>query len=134
MPREKRDCIESVDELRGFLDQRNISAKNIARLNTLVSHPDSEVQELAALVLDVALVHPFKRRRWRHLAARHRDLFQRAVAVLGPEFFHEVLLDYGDTRGPLWDALEGCRVMTQEDSGLSFLPIDCDDDDTQRAN
>jgi hypothetical protein len=106
MPREKRDRIEHLDELWGFLDQRNISAKNIARLKTLVAQPDPEVQRLAMLVLDVALAHPFKRRRWRHLAARHRDLFHRAVAVLGPESFYEVLLDYGDTGGSLWDALE----------------------------
>ena len=105
MPREKRDCLESVDELLGFLDQRNISAKNIGRLKSLVAHPNSEVQRLATLVLDIALVHPFKRRRWRHLAARHRDLFHRAVAALGPEFFDEVLVDYGDTGGPLRDAL-----------------------------
>ena len=109
MPREKRDRIERLDELWDFLDQSNISAKNIARLKTLVTHPDVEVQKLATLVLDVALVHPFKRRRWRPLAARHRDLFDQAVAVLGPAFFYEVLLDYGDTGGPLWDALEEFR-------------------------
>jgi len=134
MPREKRDRIERLDELRGFLDQRNISAKNIGRLKAFVGHADPEVQELATVVLDVALVHPYKRRRWRHLAARHRDLFHRAVAVLGPEFFYEVLLDYGDTAGPLWDALEGCRVIAQGDSEPSSPPIDSDDDDTQRAN
>ena len=106
MPREKRDRIEHLNELRDFLDQRNISAKNIERLKALASHPDPEVQTLAGLVRDLALVHPHKRRRWRHLAARHRELFHRAVAALGPEFFDEVLLDYGDTDGPLWDALE----------------------------
>ena len=106
MPREKRDRIERLDEVWGFLDQRNISVKNIKRLKTLISHPDAEVQSLAKLVLDVALVRPFKRRRWQHLAARHRDLFHRAVAVLGIDFFYEVLMDYGDTGGPLWDALE----------------------------
>jgi hypothetical protein len=110
MPREKRDRIERLDELWGFLDQSHISEKNTGRLKALVSHPDTEVQRLAALVLDIGLVHPFKRRRWRHLAARHRDLFHRAVAVLGPDFFYEVLLDYGDTGGPLWDALEQFQV------------------------
>jgi hypothetical protein len=106
MPREKRDRIEHLDELLGFLDQSHISTKNIGRLKTLSSHPDAEVQSLAKLVLNLALVHPFKRRRWRHLAARHRDLFHRAVAVLGPDSFYEVLMDYGDTGGPLWNALE----------------------------
>ena len=109
MPREKRDRLERLDEVRCFLDQSNISVRNITRLKTLVSHPDSEVQKLATLVLEVALVHPYKRRRWRDLAARHRDLFNRAVVTLGPEFFEEVLLDYGDTGGPLWNALEKFR-------------------------
>ena len=106
MPREKRDRIERLDELRGFLDQSNISARNIERLKALVSHPHAEVQRLATLVLDVALVHPHKRRRWRHLAA------------LGPEFFAEVLLDYGDTGGPLWDALEEFQEAPPWTAGL----------------
>ena len=127
MPREKRDRIEVLDELWDFLDQSSISTKNIGRLQNLVAHPDLEVQRLATMVLDVALVHPYKRRRWRHLAARHTELFHRAVALLGLEFFSEVLLDYGDTAGPLWDALgqfgktspwtaNPCKC----DSGLAF--------------
>ena len=99
MPGAKRDHIEHLDELWDFLDQSNISAKNIERLRVLASDPYPEVQRLAVLVLDIALVHPHKRRRWRHLAERYRDLFHRAVVVLGPEFFYEVLLDYGDTGG-----------------------------------
>ena len=106
MPREKCDCIERLDEVRGFLDQSNISANNLGRLKVLVGHPDPEVKRLATLILEVALVHPYKRRRWRHLAAHQRDLFHRAISVLGPDFFSEVLLDYGDRGGPLWDALE----------------------------
>jgi hypothetical protein len=106
MPRAERDRIERLDELWGFLDQSNLSGKNCKRLSILASHQDPEVQHLARLVLDIARVHPHKRRRWRHLAARHRELFHRAVALLGPEFFDEVLLDYGDTGGPLWDALQ----------------------------
>jgi len=134
MPREKRDRIEHLDELWGFLDQRNISAKNIAGLKTLVAHPDPEVQRLATLVLDVALVHPYKRRRWRHLAAHHRDLLHHAVELLGPEFFDQVLVDYGDTGGPLWDALEEYHATAQEVPGSLSLPIDSDDDDISRAN
>ena len=121
MPREKRDRIEHLDELTDFLNQSNISARNIQRLKTLAAHPDSEIQRLATLVLDVARVHPYKRRRWRHLAARHRDLFHRALAVLGPDFFYEVLMDYGDTGGPLWDALE----QFQEAPPWTARPCDC---------
>ena len=47
MPREKRHCIQRLDELWDFLDQSNISAKNIQRLRTLVAHPDAEVQGMA---------------------------------------------------------------------------------------
>jgi hypothetical protein len=110
MPREQRDRIERLDELRDFLDQSNISAKNIERLKALATHSDPEVRTLAGLVLNLALVHPHKRRRWRHLAARQKDLFHRAVAVLGPAFFAEALLDCGDTGRPLWDALEEGHV------------------------
>jgi hypothetical protein len=109
MPREKRDRIEHLDDLWDLLDQSNISAKNIQHLKVLASDSDPEVETLARLVLDIARVHPHKRRRWRHLAAGQRDLFHRAVTVLGPDFFTEVLLDYGDTGGPLWDALEEHR-------------------------
>ena len=105
MPREKRDRIERLEELWNLLDQSHISDKNVGRLKTLIAHPDSEVQRLAMLILDVALVHPYKRRRWRHLASRHKDLFHRAVELLGPDCFCEVLMDYGDTGGPLRDAL-----------------------------
>ena len=63
MPREERDHIEHLDELWEFLDQSNISAKNIQRLKVLASQSDSEVETLAKFVLDLALVHPHKRRR-----------------------------------------------------------------------
>lgn len=133
MPREKRDRIERLDEVQDFLYQSNISARNIQRLKKLVAHPDSEVPKLATLVLAVARVHPYKRRRWRHLAVRHRDLFHRAVEVLGADFFYEVLLDYGDTSGPLWDALAECRVIAQEAASRSSPPTDSAADDKQRA-
>ena len=60
MPREKRDRIEHLADLWDFLDQSNISAKNIERLKALAAHSDPEVQTLARLVLDIALVHPHK--------------------------------------------------------------------------
>jgi hypothetical protein len=38
LPREQRDRIERMDELYGFLEQSNISPKNIARLEILAQH------------------------------------------------------------------------------------------------
>jgi hypothetical protein len=39
-----------MDDLFGFLDQSNISRKNIARLEILTQHASSEVKNLALLV------------------------------------------------------------------------------------
>ena len=121
MPREQRGSIEYEDDLLGFLEQSSISERNINRLGELTDHPNPEVQKLASLALDIALVHPFKRRRWRHLAARHRDLFDRAVAILGPPFLYQVLLEYGDTRGPLGAVEEFSpeQMGIEMDTGLS---------------
>ena len=46
LPRDQRDRIERMDELYGFLEQPNISRKNITRLEIL-AHANSEVKDLA---------------------------------------------------------------------------------------
>jgi hypothetical protein len=83
LPRDQRDGIECMDELFGFLDQSNISRKNIARLEILTQHASSEVKNLALLVLEVARVKPHKRRRWKILAQNHSELFLRLKALYG---------------------------------------------------
>jgi hypothetical protein len=66
-----------MDELCGFLEQSNISAKNIARAKILAEHGSGEVRNLAVLVLDIARIKPHKRRRCKFLADKHFDLFVR---------------------------------------------------------
>jgi hypothetical protein len=83
LPRDERDRIERIDELFGFLDQSNISAKNIARLEILAQHASSEVKDVALLILKVARVKPHKRRRWKFLAQNHSALFLRLKALYG---------------------------------------------------
>ena len=85
LPREQLDRIERMDELYGFLDQSNISPKNIARLEALAQHASSEVKEIALLILEVARVKPHKRRRWKFLEQNHPELFQRLKALYGGE-------------------------------------------------
>jgi hypothetical protein len=85
LPREQRDRIERMDELYGFLDQSNISPKNIARLEILAQHASSEVKELALLILVVARVKPHKRRRWKFLEQNHPELYRRLKALSGGE-------------------------------------------------
>jgi hypothetical protein len=74
-----------MDELYGFLEQSNISGKNIARLEILAQHASSEVKDLALLILEVARVKPHKRRRWKFLEQNHSALFLRLKALFGDD-------------------------------------------------
>lgn len=106
MPFDKRDRIERLDELHNFLQQSQISAKNIGRMNSLLAHGDPEVAGLAGLILEIARVQPGKRNRWLKLARCHRLLFERAVAFLGVEYLRDLLASYGDFESPLWEELD----------------------------
>ncbi len=77
MPKERRENIEAQDELFRFLKQSHISDKNVSRLKVLMASADAEVAELAAVVLAVAEVHPYKRRRLKFLARNRRDLIEK---------------------------------------------------------
>jgi hypothetical protein len=59
---------EQEDEIFGFLKRSHISEKNIARLKVLVSSENPRIAELANIVLEVALVKPYKNRRLKTLA------------------------------------------------------------------
>ena len=59
------------------MEQSHISRKNIARLEKLVKSEYAEVASLAAIVLDVARVTPYKRRRLKTLARQHPDLLRK---------------------------------------------------------
>ncbi len=110
MPRETRDRIEGFDELHGFLHQSTISAKNVARLDSLTGHEDHQVAVLAALILEIARVVPGKQNRWLKLVRQDRPLFNRAVELFGVEFFEDLLARYGDFQSPLWHILDECGV------------------------
>ncbi|MGH9875983.1 MAG: hypothetical protein ACRD9S_26320 [Pyrinomonadaceae bacterium] len=77
LPREVRRQIEEVDEIVGFLSQSNISSKNVARLQILAESLDEEVTSLAMTVLELARIHPHKRRRLKVVARMHKDLMVR---------------------------------------------------------
>jgi hypothetical protein len=113
VPREQRERFERLDELHRFLQQSNISEKNLKRLETLRNHAQSDVVTLAALILDVARVLPGKRSRWLKLAERYQPLFARAVGVLGPEYFEDLMARYGDFESPLWDIIENYAPVSR---------------------
>lgn len=77
MPFEQRQVIEQKTEIAGFLEQSNISLKNIKRLKKLASSVNREVSEQARAVLDVALFQPQKRRRFKNIARKCPELMKK---------------------------------------------------------
>jgi len=80
-PRAERERIRAEVDLFGFLHQKNVSAKNIARLQSLCEFDDPDVRQLARTVLEVATVAPRKRKRAGHLRSRHPDLYSELVRL-----------------------------------------------------
>jgi hypothetical protein len=81
MPKEEREAIEQPQEICEFMDQSNISKKNISRLKDLTQSENVKIAEMAAVVLKVAAVKPHKRKRMRILAREHRDLLHELERV-----------------------------------------------------
>ena len=74
MPKEKRDAIEHEEEIFGYLKQSHISENNIDRLKTLATWRNPHIAELATIVIEIAKVKPYKKRRLKVLARERRDL------------------------------------------------------------
>ena len=91
LPREQREEIDLMDELHGYLDQSNISAKNTGRLRFLSEHPNSKVREVATLILEIARVKPHKRRRWKFLAEKYPTLFAALKGLWGDDLPEDAL-------------------------------------------
>ncbi len=64
------------DEIFNFWRQSHISSKNVARLNELMRHPDKEIAKLASIVLRVAYIKPYKRKRLRVIAGEDGELLK----------------------------------------------------------
>jgi len=111
LPKVEQALILATHEVWGFLDQTNISAKNIARLEALASIDDDEFQELRMLVLEIARVRPRKRKRWKNIWREHRHLYRRVVAAgWFSEYDLDEQLDYlemsRDVDDVDWDSLD----------------------------
>ena len=92
LPREERDAVQALRDIEGFLDQRNISDKNISRLKSLLRSPNQEVHQKAELLLAVARIAPRKRKRWGLLARQEPELLNRLIEaglLLGVSFAEE---------------------------------------------
>jgi len=75
-PKSERQIIENLDELFRFMRQSHISEKNVVRLGQMVKSGNPHVARLAAIVLRVARVKPYRTRRLKFLAQRHPQLLR----------------------------------------------------------
>ncbi len=76
MPKEEREAIEHKDEIFGFMLQSHISKKNLKRLRILRDGGNKSIVELAEIVLRVAAVKPYKKKRMKFLAPKHPELLR----------------------------------------------------------
>lgn len=93
-------------EILGFMDQSNISRKNVTRLKALGAIDDATFQKLRMLILEIAQVAPRRRRRGKLIASSNGDLLERAIEagliedLLEPDQFeeseHDVLAEMRD--------------------------------------
>ena len=79
LPREQRDAVQALREIDGFLDQRRISAKNMARLRALCRSSNEEVRQKAQLVLEMARTAPHRRGRRGILTRQNPGLLNRLM-------------------------------------------------------
>ena len=77
MPKEEREAIEQEEEIFQYLRQSHISGKNMARLKELSESANKRIVEHATLVLEIARIKPYKRRRLKVLARTRRDLLKK---------------------------------------------------------
>ena len=77
LPKEKREEIEYKDEISNYLRQSHISDKNVSRLRKLAVSPNEQIAELAGIVLEIAEIKPYKKRRLKELARKKRDILQK---------------------------------------------------------
>jgi hypothetical protein len=77
LPKEEREEIECKDEILNYLRQLHISNRNVSRLRKLAASSNEQIAELAGIVLEVADIIPYKKKRLQELARKRRDLLQR---------------------------------------------------------
>lgn len=99
LPSEERARRRALCEMERMLDQSRISEKNVTYLRGLAASPSPDVAEWAAVLLEIARIHPYRRRRYAALR-RHRRLWGR-MARLG------IVADYGSEEPEPYEAGRG---------------------------
>jgi len=76
-PKVEINEIDMEREIFGYLKQSHISDNNVKRLKMLVNSESENIAKLANIVLEVANVKPYKKRRLKVLARERRDLLEK---------------------------------------------------------
>jgi len=76
-PKAEINEIDIEEEIFGYLKQSHISNKNMKRLKLLVKSESDKIAKLADIVIEVAKVKPYKKRRLEVLARERRDLLEK---------------------------------------------------------
>ena len=76
-PKTERQAIKDQDDSFRFLKQSHISEKNVTRLGRMATSDNPQVASLAAIVLEVARIMPYKTRRLKFLAQKHPELLRK---------------------------------------------------------
>ena len=108
-PKSERQAIENMDEIFRLMRQSHISKKNVVRLEQMVTSENPHVARLAAMVLRVARVKPYRTRRLKFLAQRHPELL-RGLEDTGLVLSH----------GWDWEAAELSGKENSEGTEISF--------------
>lgn len=127
-PKSVRQAIEDKDDIFHFMEQSHISEKNVARLERMAKSDNREVAGLAAIVLEVARVKPFKRRRLKFLARKHPELLEKLEETglvfahtwdwPGPEIEAEAIWEAPESFAP--DDFEATDLTALEDWEIPF--------------
>jgi len=119
MPKSERQVIENIDDIFRFMRQSHISEKNVVRLEQMVKSENPQVASLAAMVLKVARVKPYRTRRLKFLARRHPELLQE-------------LQDTGLVLGHIWDS-ETAELPDQANSEEKEISVGKDSEATDQS-
>lgn len=88
LPVDERRMRLATNEIMGFLDQSSISKKNVERLEQLAEIEDFEFQRLRLYVLEIARLHPRKKRRWINLRQSAPHVFE---VLFESEYINELI-------------------------------------------
>ena len=83
--------LQGEETLYGFLNQSNISERNIKTMESMLDIEDEGFRRFLEIVREIAEVRPFKRRRWMVIRDKHQALWQRIVEN---DYFEVILEEY----------------------------------------